>query len=245
MGFPPNLRRQYLSRFSELIAEGEGIYNDIEVTESSYESWLDEASKVRHHYRVDWQRFVEWRTKVASLLSNIVPENNVNHRQVINFPSLDNRKDRLEYGISLLKGIKQDFETGFLDDLPNQIEGEIAVDYMAQAENLLEEGHRGKFNHVPAAVLAGAVLEKVLRTLATRQRPQVPTTEQKGRPVRLNALIDSHRKTGTYNEAMAKQLRAWADIRNHAAHGEFEQFSRSDVELMIKGINAFLANYLA
>lgn len=116
MGFPANLRRQYLSRFSELIAEGEGIYNDIEVTESSYESWLDEASKVRHHYRVDWQRFVEWRTKVASLLSNIVPENNVNHRQVINFPSLDNRKDRLEYGISLLKGIKQDFETGFLDD---------------------------------------------------------------------------------------------------------------------------------
>lgn len=125
--------------------------------------------------------------------------------------------------------------------LPNQIEAEIAVDYMAQAENLLEEGQRGKFDHVPAAVLAGAVLEKALRTLATRQGPQVPTTGQKGRPVRLNALIDSHRKTGTYNEATAKQLRAWADIRNHAAHGEFEQFSRSDVELMIKGINAFLA----
>jgi len=33
-------------------------------------------------------------------------------------------------------------------------------------------------------------------------------------------------------------------IRNPAAHGEFDQFTRGDVEAMIPGINTFLADYL-
>ncbi len=41
-----------------------------------------------------------------------------------------------------------------------QFEAEIAADYMGQAEELLNEGSSGKYDHVPAAVLAGAVLEK-------------------------------------------------------------------------------------
>ena len=47
-----------------------------------------------------------------------------------------------------------------------------------------------------------------------------------------------------YNETKAKLLRAWAGIRNNAAHGEFEHFKRADVEVMIQGINNFLADYL-
>jgi len=34
------------------------------------------------------------------------------------------------------------------------------------------------------------------------------------------------------------------DIRNLAAHGEFAQFKRTDVEGMISGIDSFLADYL-
>jgi hypothetical protein len=46
------------------------------------------------------------------------------------------------------------------------------------------------------------------------------------------------------NLIKAKQLRAWADVRNKAAHGEFDQFKKSDVEQMIEGINSFLADHL-
>jgi len=45
------------------------------------------------------------------------------------------------------------------------------------------------------------------------------------------------------NELKAKQLRAWADIRNAAAHGEFDKFKRADVEGMIRGVSDFLATY--
>jgi hypothetical protein len=126
----------------------------------------------------------------------------------------------------------------------SQIEAAIAADYMGQAEQLLSEGQSGKFDHVPAAVLAGAVLEKALRTLCGQQLPSIPVVTSKGEPKTLNPLIDDLKKAGVFNELRAKQLRAWADIRNKAAHGEFDQFHKADVEQMIKGISNFLADYL-
>ena len=63
-------------------------------------------------------------------------------------------------------------------------------------------------------------------------------------PNPLNPLIDPLKKAGVYNEMKAKQLRAWVDIRNHAAHGEFSESKRADVEQMIQGINTFLADYM-
>ncbi len=122
-----------------------------------------------------------------------------------------------------------------------QVEAEIAADYMGQAEQLLAEGQSGKYDHVPAAVLSGAVLEKALRTLCGKQVPPIATVNSKGEPLTLNPLIEALKKAGVFNELKAKQLRAWADIRNKAAHGEFDQFSRHDVEAMIRGIEDFLA----
>ena len=115
---------------------------------------------------------------------------------------------------------------------------------MGQADALLKEGQPGAFDHVPAAVLSGAVLEKALRTLCDRQQPQIPITNANGDSKTLNPLIDDLKKAGVFNELKAKQLRAWADIRNKAAHGEFNQFTKGDVEQMLAGIANFLADYL-
>jgi Tfp pilus assembly protein PilN len=144
----------------------------------------------------------------------------------------------------LLRGVKDDFEQGFLDDLATAIEAEIASNYMGQAEHLLAEGQRGKFDHVPAAVLAGAVLENSLRTICGQQQQPIAINNSNGDFKTLSPLVDDLKRAGVFNEAKAKQLRAWADIRNLAAHGEFTQFTRSDVEAMISGINNFLADHL-
>ncbi len=54
---------------------------------------------------------------------------------------------------------------------------------MGQAEQLLDEGQSGKYDHVPAAVLSGAVLEKALRTLCGKQVPPIATVNSKGEPL--------------------------------------------------------------
>ena len=59
----------------------------------------------------------------------------------------------------ILAGLKMDYETGMLDDLYKVVETNVTYDYMSQAEQLLG-GNRHEFDHVPAAVLAGAVPRK-------------------------------------------------------------------------------------
>ena len=150
----------------------------------------------------------------------------------------------LGYIKGILQGLKDDYENGFLDNLEEQIVANISADYMTQVEGLLHEGQPGQHDHVPGAVLCGAVLEDALRRLCDRQTPQVPTDKPNGRPKALNALIQDLQKANAFNKLKADQLRAWAKIRNSAAHGKFNEFNRNDVDLMVNGVKNFLADYL-
>ena len=144
----------------------------------------------------------------------------------------------------MLEGLKDDYENGFLDDLEKRVVANISADYMTQVEGLFSEGKSGENDHVPAAVLCGAVLEDALRRLCDRQDPTVATDKPNGRPKALNDLIQDLQKADAFNKAKAQQLRGWAQIRNSAAHGKFKEFNRDDVDLMIKGVTNFLADNL-
>jgi hypothetical protein len=63
-------------------------------------------------------------------------------------------------------------------------------------------------------------------------------------PLTLNPLIEELKKAGVFNELKAQQLCSWADIRNAAAHGKFDDFNRLDVEIMIEGVKDFLGTYM-
>lgn len=247
MKLPKNLLEKIMSRFDSLVVEGQRILADAEeIPERTRQIDWEGTEHVVHRAckKLDWPRFVEWRAKSATLLSHVLPKDSVHCKGVEGFPRLDPVSDGLQWGISMLKAAKDDLGQGFFDSLSGQIEAELASDYMGQAEGLLREGQSGKYDHVPAAVLAGAVLEKALRTLCGQQVPPIPTVNAKGEPKTLSPMIEDLKKADVFNETKAKQLRAWADIRNHAAHGRFDQFRRTDVEQMISGINNFLADYL-
>jgi hypothetical protein len=231
MNLPKDILAKTLARFDSLIAEGRNI--------------LDCASGGDGGIRKpDVEKLIEWRTKAATLLSLVIPKGHVHRDAAVALAKLQPTYEALQEAVSMLRGIKDDLDKGFLDDLTTRIEAEIAADYMGQAAHLLGEGHRGKFDHVPAAVLAGAVLEKVLHTICDQQEPPIPLKGPKGEFKSLAPLVDAMKKAGVFNEAKAKQLRAWADLRNLAAHGEFHQFKHGDVDAMISGINGFLAENL-
>jgi hypothetical protein len=74
------------------------------------------------------------------------------------------------------------------------------------------------------------------------QSPPIGLEKADGNPKMMNALIDELKKAGAFNEIRAKQLRGYADIRNAAAHGNFSEFTRAQVENMIQGVQSFLAS---
>ena len=247
MKLPDAVLAKTLARFDSLIAEGRNILTTAESVPPTMErdKFTGETYEVSGGYKkLDPEKFIEWRTKAATLLSLVISDGHVHRKAAEDLTILQCSYELLQSAVSLLRGMKDDLEKGFLDDMAAAIEAEITCDYMGQAEHLLAEGHGGKFDHVPAAVLAGAVLEKALRTICGQQQPPISLQNPKGDHKTLGPLIDDLKKAGVFNEAKAKQLRAWADIRNLAAHGEFNQFKRTDVEAMLAGINNFLADHL-
>lgn len=233
------LKEKYLARFDELIAEGEKIGKTKE-TRKRYLNVPENSSTITI---VNSTMFKSWKTKIISLFENIVSKDSQHYQEIKRIYDQKSMYDNFEYILSLLAALKEDYEQGYLDDLSIQIEAELSGDYMEQAEALIVEANVDK-SYIPAAVLAGAVLEKTLRSLCERQKPPIETQKQNGKNITLTPLIHELKKAGVYNELKAKQLRGWADIRNAAAHGEFDKFNKDDVESMIKGINNFLADYV-
>ena len=83
--------------------------------------------------------------------------------------------------------------------------------------------------------MAGVVLETTLKELCTRNG--VPHSKLD----RMNADLC---KAGVYNMVMQKQITAWAERRNKAAHGDWSTYNESDVNEMIRGVTRFVAENL-
>ncbi len=217
MLLPLELRKKHLARFDELIAQGETLYQQMRTVPGGYrESFihtqydsfggLGPRQRLPDHYELAPQPFMAWRTSCASLLDQILPAESAHRNDVEGFRNIRICPGHFDWGIGTLKGLRADYENGFLGDLIGQIEREFAADYMGQAERLLSEGQQGEFDHVPGAVLAGAVLEKILRDLCKGQNPSIPTVKENGENKKMNVMIDDLKKAGVYNQLKAKQL---------------------------------------
>ena len=60
----------------------------------------------------------------------------------------------------------------------------------------------------------------------------------------MEPLIQDLRKAEAFNKLVANQLRSWAKIRNYAAHGEFDECRRENVDLMLSGVRDFSCHAL-
>ena len=235
MPIPKKMRDEYVLHLDELVQEGH------ELTKTAYSDPVYTTLDGRSIMIVDGVRLYEWRTKLGGLLGNMIPANHPQQSIVAEIVATPTKLNDLVKSIASLHGLRDSFTRGYFDNLHARIEAELSADYLGQADQLLNEGQPGKYDHVPAAVLAGAVLEKNLRSLCGGQTPAIPVDKADGTHKMLNLLIDDLKKAGVFNEIQAKQLRAYAAIRNAAAHGEFTEFTRSQVETMVAGITQFIA----
>ena len=217
MSLPSNIKTQFLARFDELIAEGKRILDSIQVFPPH-----ERGGVFVTYTTYDWdeQSLAKWKTNCLTVFHPFARKGTKLYEQIDEFSETSGEKPHVERALGILEAFRDDLDKGFLDDFLLKVEAEVAADYMGQAEALLKEGQPGVFDHVPAAVLAGAVLEKALRTLCRRQQPVIPLANARGEAKTLNPMIDDLKKAGVFNELKAKQLRAWADVRNKAEHLE-------------------------
>lgn len=131
-----------------------------------------------------------------------------------------------------LQGARDDYAAGRLTDLRELASAEVFDDLLQAADYLLKDGW-----HIPAASLAGAVLEDSLRRLHRKHLGEWPGNSS------ISKLNDALHKAGCYEQAEWREVQFWGDIRNNADHGYFDQVDADAVNRMISDINGFIAKH--
>lgn len=181
---------------------------------------------------VDYELAQQWGTSCLNLLSRVFGENSVYYRNYETlFPSFHDYSP-VTQALGVLRAAKDDYEQGFLFDTRNLIEAEVFDDFLEQAEHLSNSGY-----YQPAAVIAGSVLEDGLRKLCEKQDIPLPPKPK------IDTMNANLAKKGIYNKLMQKRITTLADIRNKAAHGEWDEFSKDDVQDMINQVRQFMETH--
>jgi hypothetical protein len=130
----------------------------------------------------------------------------------------------------ILSAAREDYEGGYLFDVRGLIQAEVFDDVLEQATELVRVGYKDA-----ACVVAGVALETTLKELCSRHN--IP-------PCKLDRMNADLYKAGVYNLVLQKQITAWAERRNRAAHGEWNEYNQADVQDMISGVTRLIAEYL-
>lgn len=240
MPFPRELDQKNLSSFEELIVEAERLHARLNITDpkhdSRYREWVVKSS--------GFISMLFGNSKQGEKYQKALERNRTAYSSYSGKPYEYFSESIFREKIATLKGLRHNYINGYYVSLEKQIIANVSADYMEQAEALLGEGIKGKFDHVPAAVLCGAVLENRLRSFCEQQEPPINVTKRDGSSKTLGPLIGELEKRKTFNKLVFKNLKSWSDIRNSAAHGRFNEFTRHDVEFMLSGVQQFLVLHL-
>jgi len=143
----------------------------------------------------------------------------------------------VESGIGILQAAKNEIEGGWLITTKGLVSAEIFSDFLEMSEYLLEMDYKD-----PAAVIIGSVLEEHLRQLC--QKHGIETHRISGnksilkKADQLNAELANAQ---VYNKLDQKNVTAWLDLRNKAAHGNYSDYSKNQVEMMCEAVTEFMA----
>lgn len=180
--------------------------------------------------------YFRFRTEAMNLIRRSCGEDSDHYRELRRLAEAKDSATNsyyLVHCLGIVEAAQRDFEAGLLFDVRALIAAELLGDFLEQAAALLDAGY-----HVPAASLAGAVLEDTLRKLCERHAVPLPDSTKIDR---LNADLA---RANVYDKLVQKRITALADIRNNADHGHFDRFSKADVEDMVKWVRNFAADYL-
>jgi hypothetical protein len=139
--------------------------------------------------------------------------------------------------VGVVKSLLSDIRNGFLKSLEEIIHGDLFADFLEMAEHLTDNGYKDA-----AAVIAGSTLESHIRQLCTKFSLPIATV---GKPIKADTLNADLVKASAYTKLDQKNVTAWLDLRNNAAHGHYASYDAKQVSLMIAGIRDFITRHPA
>jgi uncharacterized protein (DUF2164 family) len=214
-----------------LLETGTGILRAVVSSSSGIKG--DELSKV-----------ASWVTRLGQLIRNLYGENSQHFESYASalktnsfYNLYSGYNSHFSQMLGVVTAIKHDIDNGLLTNFKTLIQADIFADFLEMGEYLLNGGYKDA-----AAVIIGSVLEDGLRKLAEKNK--ISITNDQGKPLTIEPLNNELAKKEVYSKLIQKQITSWAHIRNKAAHGEFNEYNKEQVQMMLLFVQSFTSDYL-
>ena len=227
------MKEKILNKLLELLVDCNTVTDLTIERQKSHNAYVDDGGTV-------YAKFLAFRTSTLSFLEQIVGRENIYYKKFDN-ATIYHGSHNLIQGFELLSALKKDVEQGWLKDLKGLISAEIFSDFLDMAEHLLDEKYKD-----PAAVIIGSILEENLRTLCNENK--IPTSTPDPKTSKLKYLKAESMnvelcKAGIYNTLVQKSVTAWLDLRNNAAHGQYEAYDLNQVKNLLQNVRDFAVKH--
>jgi hypothetical protein len=134
--------------------------------------------------------------------------------------------------MGIVDALKEDLNAGYIKTLIELVHADVFANFLDMAYHLHQAGYKDA-----AAVITGSTLETHIKELCLKNAID---TSVNGRPSKADKLNADLAKTQVYSKLDQKNVTAWLDIRNKAAHGNYSEYSLDQVELFISGVRDFI-----
>jgi hypothetical protein len=139
------------------------------------------------------------------------------------------------YGV--VCALKHDADSGLLADFRSLVQAEVFSSFLEMGEYLLQGSYKDA-----AAVIIGSVLEDALRQLSVANG--IPIASPDGKLLTIDPLNSQLAKAGVYSKLVQKQVTTWAHVRNKAAHGQYAEYTKDQVQMMLLFVQSFCSEHL-
>jgi hypothetical protein len=137
---------------------------------------------------------------------------------------------------SILESVRDAIKSDYLESASSIIHASLFADFLEMSQHLLDEGYKDA-----AAVIAGSSLESHLKQLASKHGVDSTVITSAGiSPKKADRLNSDLAGAKVYSVLDQKNVTAWLDLRNKAAHGEYGKYAAEQVGLLISGIRDFI-----
>ena len=209
------------------------IVKQLEDIASEYHQYLnqsqhDDASDVISNTKVQ-----QMLTRTLAAIERATGKSSVYFEQAKNILASKNHSwGHLAALIGIAESAKLDIDSGYMVSLEELIHSEVFSDFLEMAEYLQSTGYKDA-----AAVISGSTLEAHIKQLCVKYSV---STQSNGKPKKADTLNSDLVKASAYSKLDQKNVTAWLGLRNDAAHGNYNEYDKQQVKLLINSIRDFI-----
>lgn len=188
----------------------------------------------------DYVETSQFRLFRSASLSFLSKSYGANHPYYLEFDNRVVHEDptSVQSGLGVLLAVKDEMSGGWFVSVKTLISAEIFSDFLEMAFYLLTENYKDA-----AAVMIGSTLEEHLRQLCQNAKIPLDSAKPSGEKIakKADTLNADLAKQSVYSHLDQKNITAWLDLRNKAAHGKYSEYTKEQVQLMYQGVLDFMA----